>query len=841
MGTPLVLAGAGGVDGAALTAAGVPTQSVSVNTAGTGGTATFYKVPTGNLKDAFFYRFTANVSNNSQMRTAMPATSKTFSFRGVYQASTTTAAAVIMGQRYASGFSWRLQQIASGALILQNSALGTLWTSPVLTVGTFYEISIDVVVGTSTSNGAIRMRICAQGTDTPITSGTFTSTTANLNTAVITHFDTGAVDQSSVGTRDIRWGFLQFENDRTVTSGFPASIPVYSYTPPVVIPDTPAPGAGYIKLDGTGGASGAALTATNVPTQSVSINTAGTGGTATYFAKTTGDLAGTNFYRFLANVSNNSQMRTAITNSKVQSFRGVYWAQATTASACILGMRYASGFAWRLQQNADGSLTLQGVQSAYVALWTSPVLTMGSLYEVVIDTVVGSGTTDGSIRVSILPYGSDTPISGGTFTTTTASLGTAVITHQDTGAYDQSAVGTRDVRWTHLQWENDRTLYNGFPMSLTRYSTTSTPPVVTIPTANFDIAIMYIQSNARGRADDFDTTLDVYREGVFHWNPTTNAVVRIDTEPAGTLGTFEQVPYMGPANRFSRAYVDGGKLATGRALLMVNLAEGGTGVTLPDSNGGNETWWPGETAAKTDLYARGNAEMSALFAAVGSGSKVVAILANHGSTDGTNDTPKATFKSRVTDVINGVRTFLYANSMTDVLNIPYIFMQMRPSLRSETRHAIIDDAQVELANELPNVRYSSAPVGTTYERPDSVHFNAEGVRYIGNAMYGVYADTDNTAPNAGLDQLNILPGTTVTLTATDFETVPTWTQLSGATVVLSGSGATRTFVAPKTRGESLVFQASDGQLTDTMVVSVLPWPYWALISNVEVPYTLVSA
>lgn len=81
--------------------------------------------------------------------------------------------------------------------------------------------------------------------------------------------------------------------------------------------------------------------------------------------------------------------------------------------------------------------------------------------------------------------------------------------------------------------------------------------------------------------------------------------------------------------------------------------------------------------------------------------------------------------------------------------------------------------------------------------------------------------------DAGVDQTNIEPLTTVTLTghATggDGGYIHTWTQTSGTTVTLSGVGATRTFTAPAAMTAStLVFQygANDGSDSDVDSLSV---------------------
>jgi hypothetical protein len=106
----------------------------------------------------------------------------------------------------------------------------------------------------------------------------------------------------------------------------------------------------------------------------------------------------------------------------------------------------------------------------------------------------------------------------------------------------------------------------------------------------------------------------------------------------------------------------------------------------------------------------------------------------------------------------------------------------------------------------------------------------------------------NQAPtvNAGGDQVDIRPFATVTLTAIPSDpdgTTPTitWEQTNGSpSVTLSGSGVSRTFVAPATRnGCTLTFQvtADDGlaTATDTVSIVVIPQAEWAVSGGSEVP------
>lgn len=114
-------------------------------------------------------------------------------------------------------------------------------------------------------------------------------------------------------------------------------------------------------------------------------------------------------------------------------------------------------------------------------------------------------------------------------------------------------------------------------------------------------------------------------------------------------------------------------------------------------------------------------------------------------------------------------------------------------------------------------------------------------------MIGPWAAA-NVAPvvNAGVDQANIEPWGTVTLTgvATDSDGTiasTSWTQISGQTVTLSGSGLTRTFTAPATLdGVTLGFRfsATDNlgvASTDDVTATILPATEFHRQGNVWVP------
>mgnify|MGYP007116815607 CR=1 FL=1 len=88
-----------------------------------------------------------------------------------------------------------------------------------------------------------------------------------------------------------------------------------------------------------------------------------------------------------------------------------------------------------------------------------------------------------------------------------------------------------------------------------------------------------------------------------------------------------------------------------------------------------------------------------------------------------------------------------------------------------------------------------------------------------------------TTISAGSDQVQIEPFSTVTLTGsvlTGSVTAWNWLQLSGPSVALTGTGNTRTFLAPaNTEVQNLAFQViGDGSATDTVNIEVNPHLEW---------------
>lgn len=250
-----------------------------------------------------------------------------------------------------------------------------------------------------------------------------------------------------------------------------------------------------------------------------------------------------------------------------------------------------------------------------------------------------------------------------------------------------------------------------------------------IQPAPFKVIVALVQSNMEGPATDF-TSADAYPPGVMMWSHAGGAPVQA-AEPTSTL---RNVTGMGAGNTFVKDFH--AQVPVGYRVLYVNLAIGGTGFTLPSTTPGTSTytWDHTQPDNTSNLALRTRDRLQTILAALPPGSEIAAFIANHGSTDGINNTPKATFKALLVEWISWLRSEL------DVPDVPYVMMQMRPSLRIEPRHANIDDAQREVAEEGYRIGYALSPTGEEYAKSstDAVHFNAAGLRLIGHSLFDAY-------------------------------------------------------------------------------------------------------
>lgn len=135
------------------------------------------------------------------------------------------------------------------------------------------------------------------------------------------------------------------------------------------------------------------------------------------------------------------------------------------------------------------------------------------------------------------------------------------------------------------------------------------------------------------------------------------------------------------------------------------------------------------------------------------------------------------------------------------------------------------------AQESPLV---SRPAGATISPPAWTSGNGFATANV--VTWTVALRPSSATGGAGLDQIDVEPGTPVTLTGT----APTWTQVEGPAVVLTtppGQPNVRTFEAPATiDGATLRFENSNsGASPDVMAVTVLPVTERIVENGVEVP------
>jgi hypothetical protein len=142
-----------------------------------------------------------------------------------------------------------------------------------------------------------------------------------------------------------------------------------------------------------------------------------------------------------------------------------------------------------------------------------------------------------------------------------------------------------------------------------------------------------------------------------------------------------------------------------------------------------------------------------------------------------------------------------------------------------------------------NVRFGLISVDTATVRIDRIRAD--------NAVETAGVGTGAVTANAGVDQTNIEPYTTITLTGVGTGgTTPytyNWTQTAGTpTVTLSGSGASRTFAATALLiGAMLTFQltvtdSASATATDTVDVNVLVHNQFTRVGGAWVPYDIKS-
>lgn len=303
---------------------------------------------------------------------------------------------------------------------------------------------------------------------------------------------------------------------------------------------------------------------------------------------------------------------------------------------------------------------------------------------------------------------------------------------------------------------------------------------------DYDILVGTGASNMVGRATD-EGAVDTYSDRVFVYSQHG-----ADQDSIQSAKEYLRHPDpsegLSPFNTFVADYV-ANRLTAGRKVLIVPVAYGGTGFTTPDSNGNSMTWRPDAAADANNRFLFAVNKVNDALAAAGSGSSVKAILHNAGSTDGSNNTPKETYRGYFNTFIDALRTQLGAT-------VPFLMMQSRPDLMAaETRHRIIDEVQQETVVAKRYTAYAYSPTATDTRMPDAVHFNAKGVRIIGHSLFDVLDDAEANAtspiPISGTLGATVVLSGQATPVAAAVGSMTAAVSITGAALpITAGSGST---------------------------------------------------
>lgn len=163
----------------------------------------------------------------------------------------------------------------------------------------------------------------------------------------------------------------------------------------------------------------------------------------------------------------------------------------------------------------------------------------------------------------------------------------------------------------------------------------------------------------------------------------------------------------------------------------------------------------------------------------------------------------------------GIRCAPGASTSTGRLELSYYSTQSATSATESMTTITTGNFGVNPLTQLRVGKITSAPTWTALYA-DDIQIDDTRVTLFDSPP------ADDTV-SAGDDQINVEPWTMVTLTATSSSGSVTWSHISGPNPVLSGSGLSRTFIAPSAFvTQTSVFRAANGTATDDVSVTYLP-------------------
>lgn len=233
----------------------------------------------------------------------------------------------------------------------------------------------------------------------------------------------------------------------------------------------------------------------------------------------------------------------------------------------------------------------------------------------------------------------------------------------------------------------------------------------------FDVILLAGQSNMSGRGVPFDTaTTDPADTRVYQFG-SDGRIIALATEP---LDMHDTPTGIGPGLGFARWYAS--RIATGRRVLLVPTAHGGTGFRA-----GTLRWTTTHTPAEDNLYLQAIRQTREALAAAGPGSRLTAILWHQGEFDAVTQAGADAYQANLDALITGFRT--------ELGTVPFILGQMVPDHLTTAYRAQVDAIHADTPNRVTGTAYAA---GITGSYIDGTHYAALGQRFLARSMFEAY-------------------------------------------------------------------------------------------------------
>lgn len=232
--------------------------------------------------------------------------------------------------------------------------------------------------------------------------------------------------------------------------------------------------------------------------------------------------------------------------------------------------------------------------------------------------------------------------------------------------------------------------------------------------------LMLGQSNEAGRATDYSAALDPGDPRILQFTAAGRLIPAV--EP---LGNPDPSGKGGPGLAFARAILT--TLPAGDRVELIPASYGGTGFTLPDSNGGTRTWDINQPDSPSNMYEQSLRQIAAALAATPGRTRIDAAMINIGGTDAHNHLSGPDFQTYLDALIGGYRSRL------GLPNLPFIVGPSRPDvIASNPYYAALNTVQIATPARVAHTAYIPGAIGAKfYKTNDSLHFNMVGQRAMG--------------------------------------------------------------------------------------------------------------